>query len=219
MSSAAPTTLAEYHGQRRAVGQVEVALAAYRRERTAGRPHAFPHLGLWGQQGLGKTQLVNVVASELSVPLVEALGCSLAQPQAVMWHRVVPRDGGLGQVTVLGKGSKTRSILLPATVYAALSRLRPPAADNDAPVFRSRLGRAMSTGQMLRVVKTAASRAGISRRVVMHTLRHCHCSHALDRGAPISLVSASAGHASVATTGRYLHARPNDSSGRFLALG
>jgi site-specific recombinase XerD len=49
-----------------------------------------------------------------------------------------------------------------------------------------------------------------------HWLRHAHASHALDRGAPVSLVQATLGHASVATTGRYLHARPNDSSARYL---
>jgi integrase/recombinase XerD len=31
-------------------------------------------------------------------------------------------------------------------------------------------------------------------------------------------VQATLGHASVATTGKYLHARPKDSSGRFLAI-
>ena len=45
-----------------------------------------------------------------------------------------------------------------------------------------------------------------------------NASHALDRGAPIHLVQATLGHASITTTGRYLHARPKDSSGRFLAL-
>jgi integrase len=37
-------------------------------------------------------------------------------------------------------------------------------------------------------------------------------------GAPIHLVQAALGHASVATTGRYLHARPTDSSSRYLAV-
>ena len=36
-------------------------------------------------------------------------------------------------------------------------------------------------------------------------------------GAPIHLVQATLGHASVATTSRYLHARPSDSSSRYLA--
>src|SRR5262245_49531707 len=48
-------------------------------------------------------------------------------------------------------------------------------------------------------------------------MRHAHASHALDRGAPIHLVQATLGHSSVATTSRYLHARPGDSSARFLA--
>src|SRR5919202_238051 len=49
-------------------------------------------------------------------------------------------------------------------------------------------------------------------------LRHAHASHSLDRGAPIHLVQAPPGQASVATTGRYLHARPTDSSARYLGV-
>ena len=51
-----------------------------------------------------------------------------------------------------------------------------------------------------------------------HWLRHAHATHALERGAPIHIVQATLGHASVATTGRYLHARPTDSSARYLAV-
>lgn len=57
-----------------------------------------------------------------------------------------------------------------------------------------------------------------SRAVSPHWLRHAHASHALDRGAPIHLVQATLGHSSVATTSRYFHARPGESSARFLAL-
>ncbi len=49
-------------------------------------------------------------------------------------------------------------------------------------------------------------------------LRHAHASHSLDRGEPIHLVQQTLGHASVATTGRYLHARPADSSARDLGV-
>jgi integrase/recombinase XerD len=51
-----------------------------------------------------------------------------------------------------------------------------------------------------------------------HWLRHSHATHALERGAPIHLVAATLGHASVATTGKYLHACPTDSSSKYLAI-
>ena len=72
--------------------------------------------------------------------------------------------------------------------------------------------------QVWRIVRKAARRAGIELNVSPHWLRHAHGSHALDRGAPIHLVQATLGHASVATTGKYLHARPKESSSRFLAI-
>src|SRR5215216_2948479 len=45
-------------------------------------------------------------------------------------------------------------------------------------------------------------------------LRHAHAIHSLDRGAPIHLVQQTLGHASVATTGRYLSAEISVSSRR-----
>jgi len=37
-------------------------------------------------------------------------------------------------------------------------------------------------------------------------------------GPPVYLVQAILGHASVTTTGKYLHARPEDSSARYLGV-
>ena len=52
-----------------------------------------------------------------------------------------------------------------------------------------------------------------------HWVRHAHATHALEHGhAPIHLVQATLGHASVATTSKYLHARPTDSSARYLGV-
>jgi integrase/recombinase XerD len=49
-----------------------------------------------------------------------------------------------------------------------------------------------------------------------HWLRHAHVSYALDHGAPAHLVQATVGHASLATTSKYAHAPPSDSSARYL---
>ena len=124
------------------------------------------------------------------------------------------------RITVLGKGSVTRSIRIPASVWRLVIGLKPADMDVGDAVFRSRKKKAggLQPLAVLRIVRAAAQRAGIEAAVSPHWLRHAHASHALDRGAPIHLVQATLGHASINTTGRYLHARPNDSSSRFLPL-
>lgn len=131
------------------------------------------------------------------------------------------------QLTVFGKGNKTRTVILPQTVYNALELIRPRSgvAPSD-PIFtaytayRSGMAgrrRPLSRKTVWRVVKKAGARAGLGLDVSPHWLRHAHASHALDRGAPIHLVQKTLGHESLATTSRYTHARPDDSSSRFLA--
>jgi len=127
-----------------------------------------------------------------------------------------PRNDA-GQVTVLGKGGKTRAVLLSATTWGELAGLVDGAAPND-PVFRSRKGGALHTSTIWRIVRAAAKRAGIEGNVSPHWLRHCHASHALERGAPAHLVQATLGHSSLTVTSVYTHARPTDSSARYLAV-
>ncbi len=112
-----------------------------------------------------------------------------------------------GQVTVYGKGGKTRHVLLSSGTWDALIAIRGEAGDDD-PVFVSRTGGPLSRAQAFRIVRAAAKRVGVDQDVSPHWLRHAHASHALDRGAAVHLVQATLGHSCVATTGRYLHARP-----------
>ena len=123
--------------------------------------------------------------------------------------------GDTGQLTIYGKGGKTRAILLPAAMWQDLLSLD-ALANPDAPVFRSRTGKALDRSRVLRIVQEAAKRAGVEGGVSPHWLRHAHATHSLERGAPIHLVQATLGHASVATTSRYLHARPSQSSAEFI---
>jgi site-specific recombinase XerD len=149
--------------------------------------------------------------------MLYASGVRVSELCGLRWRDLQPNGEGC-QVTVFGKGAKTRAIQLPASVAKLLGRLRGQAGEED-PVFRSRKwSGALEPAAVFRIVREAAARAGIERAVSPHWLRHAHASHALDRGAPIHLVQATLGHASIATTGRYLHARPGDSSSRFLGL-
>ena len=95
-----------------------------------------------------------------------------------------------------------------------LSRFIPD--DPNAAVFISQLGSPLSKGQLWRIVKAAALRAGLSDSVTTHSLRHSHASHALENGASLALVRDTLGHASIATTSLYVHSRPNESSSKFI---
>lgn len=148
--------------------------------------------------------------------LLYASGIRVRELCGLRWQHLSPNSDA-GQITVLGKGTKTRSIRLPASVWKLLMALQRGREVSD-PVFVSRKKKPLSTSQVWRIVRSAARRAGIEANVSPHWMRHAHGSHALDRGAPIHLVQATLGHASVSTTGRYLHARPQDSSSRYLAL-
>ena len=146
-----------------------------------------------------------------------AAGFRVAELCSLKWSDLQNRDKS-GQITVFGKGSKTRTVLIHQTVWNALQALRGEAGES-APVFRSRKKGHLDESQVWRIVSKAAKRAGLEKAVSCHWLRHAHASHALDRGAPIHLVQATLGHTSIATTGKYLHARPTDSSANYLPIG
>ena len=172
---------------------------------------------------LEETDVLRMIALE-GMPRNKAIlltlyagGFRCAELCGLKWSDLQSRDTA-GQITVFGKGAKTRTVLVPQSVWTSLMSLRGDAAEN-APVFRSRKGGHLDESQVWRIVRKAAKRAGIEKAVSSHWLRHAHASHALDRGAPIHLVQATLGHSSVATTGKYLHARPADSSANYLPVG
>lgn len=141
-------------------------------------------------------------------------GLRVSEATGLRWRDVQQRGDSV-QLTVFGKGGKTRAVLLPPDASAVLLWLG-SGVQPDTPVFQGRNGAALSAHHIWFIVKEAAVRAGLPKDTSPHWLRHAHCSHALDHGAPLHLIAATVGHSNIATTGRYLHARPNDSSARFL---
>lgn len=149
--------------------------------------------------------------------LLYASGMRVSEICGLTWKDCQER-GESGQITVYGKGGKTRVVLLSPETWADLMTL-PKGSSPDSPLFTSRKGKGhLSPVQVHRIVKDASERAGIEAGVSPHWLRHAHASHSLDRGCPVHLVQATLGHCSLATTSRYVHARPDDSSARYLGV-
>ena len=141
-------------------------------------------------------------------------GFRVSEICSLKWRHLQDRNSA-GQTTVFGKRGKTRTVLMPQKVWESLEKLQQDSRV-DAPVFLSRKKGHLDESAVWRIVDNASMRAGIDKNVSARWFRHAHASHALDRGCPIHLVQATLGHSSISTTGRYLHARPTDSSVNYL---
>jgi len=151
------------------------------------------------------------------IRLLYGAGIRASECSGLRWIDCRER-GKDGQVTVLGKGNKTRTILVSGETWRSLMAIKPPDAKPNDPVFTSREGdrRPMNRTRITNIVREAAERAGITAHVSAHWMRHGHATHALDAGAPLTLIQHTLGHVSLATTQRYLHVNPEDSSSQFL---
>jgi integrase/recombinase XerD len=115
-----------------------------------------------------------------------------------------------GTVLLRGKGSKER--LVPVGSYALeavdayLVRGRPElvvAGSGTPALFLNARGGRLSRQSAWAVLVRAAERAGVTRDVSPHTLRHSFATHLLDGGADVRVVQELLGHASVTTTQIY----------------
>ena len=77
----------------------------------------------------------------------------------------------------------------------------------DGPIFLSPDGQRLDRHGAARVVRRVAGRAGITKPVGPHTLRHAFITAALDAGVPLRDVQEAASHADPRTTMRYDRAR------------
>jgi integrase/recombinase XerD len=143
-------------------------------------------------------------------------GVRISELCGLKWKDIVWRDDN-ALITVLGKGSKTRTVVIYGAAVEALRAIMPADADPEAFVFVTTHG-PINRLYCVQLTRQAAERAGIARKVSPHWFRHAAATHSLERGASLPLVSRTLGHSNLATTGRYLHLRPSESMGKFLAV-
>lgn len=130
----------------------------------------------------------------------------------------LPRDLDLSrdELSVRGKGEKVRLVFLSATAKAAVKKYLDKRGDVDEALFvqMSPASRKASQGErglrltprsVERLVKHYAIRAGITRKVTPHVIRHSFATDLLENGADLRSVQALLGHANIATTQVYTH--------------
>jgi integrase/recombinase XerD len=115
-------------------------------------------------------------------------------------------------VVLRGKGGKERIVPIGSyaltAVDAYLTRARPELAtvgtgERAGALFLNARGGRLSRQSAWTVLAKAADRAGVTRDVSPHTLRHSFATHLLEGGADVRVVQELLGHASVTTTQIY----------------
>jgi integrase/recombinase XerD len=168
---------------------------------------------------LSQEEVQNIISSvedtrnKLIIKTLYYTGIRISELVSLKWKDLQHRENG-GQMVILGKGGKSNVLLIPEELWFELMLIR-DTVSNEGPVFKSRKGGHLNPGHLERILKEIAIKA-IGKGATPHFYRHSHASHALDNGCPIHLVQKQLNHSSIATTGRYLHARPNESSSKYL---
>ena len=128
-------------------------------------------------------------------------GCGLRVSEVVNLKKEdINFDEGLIHVR-LSKGRKDRFVKIPDSLKGELegySKL-----SEGAHFFMSQRGGKLTTATIQKIVKNAAKKAGIKKRVSPHTLRHSFATHLLEQGIDLRIIQKLLGHSDIKTTQIY----------------
>lgn len=149
------------------------------------------------------------IRNRAMLEVLYATGLRVSELVRLRW-REINLDAGF--VQVVGKGNKERIVPLGDQAADWLVRYRQEAyptlrraQEAGDYVFLTRLGKPMTRQYFWMIVEEAGRRAGISKKLSPHTLRHSFATHLLEHGADLRAVQMMLGHADITTTQIYTH--------------
>ena len=115
---------------------------------------------------------------------------------------------GEGYIRVIGKGNKQR--LVPVSGMARdriqlYMEVRNKTHRKEEILFLNNRGKKLTRVMIFTIIKQAAQRAGIDKKISPHTFRHSFATHLLEGGANIRQVQELLGHENILTTEIYTH--------------
>lgn len=112
-------------------------------------------------------------------------------------------------IRVVGKGGRERVVPLPSLVLLTLRTYWKEAKCSGAILFPGQqAGSCISASAVRNNLKAAAKKAGITKRVTPHVLRHSFATHLLELGTDVRVIQMLLGHRSLRTTLRYTRVTP-----------
>ena len=176
------------------------------------------------QKVLDISQIKQMVLKEkrprnvLLIKVLFYLGLRVSEVVEILLNDFVIRKDGV-VLNVKGKGSKIRQapvseeLWREVQIYAQEWGLRP----SDFLFFDEKnKGKRISTVSIWKAVKSSAKKAKVDPLPSPHWFRHTSATLSLEGGAPIHVVQARLGHASLSTTSRYLHAKASEGLSMYL---
>jgi len=119
----------------------------------------------------------------------------------------------------LGKGNKDRYVLLGETMLTLLREYYQTARRKGDYLFPGqKLHNPLCPNAVRMVLKKITRKAGLSKKITPHTLRHSFATHLLESGYNIRVIQALLGHASIRTTQQYTHITDRLLTDRLLSL-
>ena len=105
-----------------------------------------------------------------------------------------------------GKGKKDRYVMLGESLLALLRQYYQAVRPQGGYLFPGQKPQQhISTTAVSLVLRKVIRETGLSKKVTMHTLRHCFATHLLEAGTDIRILQVLLGHSSIRTTLRYTH--------------
>lgn len=115
---------------------------------------------------------------------------------------------GEGFIRVTGKGDKQRMVPISSIardrIQLYMERRKQKKGSKDF-VFLNNRGTKLTRVMIFTIIRQAAARAGIEKKISPHTLRHSFATHLLEGGADIRQVQELLGHENILTTEIYTH--------------
>ena len=115
---------------------------------------------------------------------------------------------GEGYIRVTGKGDKQRLVPISSTAQERIHRyldVRRSARAGEETLFLNNRGSSLTRVMIFTILREAARRAGIEKKISPHTFRHSFATPLLEGGASIRQVQELLGHESILTTEIYTH--------------
>jgi site-specific recombinase XerD len=159
-------------------------------------------------QGASRSAMLAALRDKAILELLFSTGLRVSELCGLSRDLDLSRD----EFSVRGKGEKVRVVFLSPAAKDAIRKYLDKRGDIDDALF-AQMGKNSKNAKDLRltprsverIIKRYAVKAGITRKVTPHVIRHSFATDLLENGADLRSVQALLGHQNIATTQVYTH--------------